>query len=321
MERSYKYDNIKALLIFFVVLGHMLRPTVTSIMSSSFMYFFIYLFHMPAFVYIMGKFTKPSLKRIRLFLLLYFPFQIIYYLFFKYILNDIEYSVFSLIEPIWILWYLPVAAVFTGATFILPKEISKTKKIILIVGACILALLVGFIMFIDMRFTLSRIFVFFPFFLAGRYDIFSEKASVGKCAFWCLISLSLVIFYILNNSLNINVLHQKYPYAFTYSDWTDRAVALITAFCFIKFLILVIPNKKIPIISDVGRYTLFIFLLHGFLVKLLLYYYIPTHPVLFGLFCSVGIVFLLWLCSIGFKRLRSSIQTKRLINQEACNEV
>ena len=102
--RNFKYDNLKALLIFLVVFGHLLEPLAKTNAMARLIYIFIYIFHMPAFIYIMGKFVRPNLKRIKKFFLLYFPFQIIYTLFMQYF--GFENEPLTLFTPQWILWFL-----------------------------------------------------------------------------------------------------------------------------------------------------------------------------------------------------------------------
>lgn len=68
MIREIKLDNFKGILIFLVVLGHIVgvsKEGVENIVN------YIYSFHMPAFVFISGYFSKnPSIKKIlNLFLL------------------------------------------------------------------------------------------------------------------------------------------------------------------------------------------------------------------------------------------------------------
>ena len=58
MERNYKIDNLKAILIFFCCLG----PPVGIVWwsPSKFLYLAIYSFHMPAFVYTTGYFCQAG---------------------------------------------------------------------------------------------------------------------------------------------------------------------------------------------------------------------------------------------------------------------
>ena len=56
-ERDYFFDNLKAVLIFLVVLGHFLLPihgeSVLVVVKR-----LIYVFHMPLFVFVSGYFAK-----------------------------------------------------------------------------------------------------------------------------------------------------------------------------------------------------------------------------------------------------------------------
>ena len=60
-ERDYFFDNVKAVLMFLVVLGHLLLP----IHGESFLVVvkrLIYVFHMPLFVFVSGYFAKTFYK-------------------------------------------------------------------------------------------------------------------------------------------------------------------------------------------------------------------------------------------------------------------
>lgn len=57
-ERDYLFDNYKVFLIFLVVIGHFIEPSYT---NNEFLYtlkWFIFSFHMPAFIFISGYFSK-----------------------------------------------------------------------------------------------------------------------------------------------------------------------------------------------------------------------------------------------------------------------
>ncbi len=80
-QRSAYWDNLKAILIFLVVLGHYILPVNRSGRSLTSAYYWIYLFHMPAFVLTSGYFSKryirkgaPNVGKLLGFLLLYFIF-------------------------------------------------------------------------------------------------------------------------------------------------------------------------------------------------------------------------------------------------------
>ena len=84
--RYNKIDNMKALLIFSVVLGHLCE--IVDFNGSHFMYMYIYVFHMPAFALCSGLFASFHPKKIFKNLLFpYIIFQTLYILFSHFILN------------------------------------------------------------------------------------------------------------------------------------------------------------------------------------------------------------------------------------------
>jgi len=62
-ERDYLFDNIKGLLILLVVFGHMIESFAFKKSTSiNVMYYAIYTFHMPIFIFISGYFSKKIIK-------------------------------------------------------------------------------------------------------------------------------------------------------------------------------------------------------------------------------------------------------------------
>ena len=164
--RSSKYDNLKAVLIFLVVFGHLLA--ITSGIAASLLNMVIYIFHMPAFVYVTGKFAKPKKKKIIFFLLLYVVFQMLYTPFLQRFYDPT--IKFSLITPQWILWYLMATITYLLASYIIPSSPSLKQKKIGIFISFLISILVGFLPFVGLEFSLSRTLVFFPFFLMGKWE-------------------------------------------------------------------------------------------------------------------------------------------------------
>lgn len=57
-ERIYWYDNLKFFLMVLVVLGHGADYGTSQYASFRFTYLFVYIFHMPLFLFISGLFFK-----------------------------------------------------------------------------------------------------------------------------------------------------------------------------------------------------------------------------------------------------------------------
>lgn len=58
MERNAYFDNAKLLFIFLVVFGHAIQPFTEESRAIYTLYTWIYLFHMPAFIFLAGFFAK-----------------------------------------------------------------------------------------------------------------------------------------------------------------------------------------------------------------------------------------------------------------------
>ena len=59
-KRIYKFDNLKAILIFLVVFGHFLEL----VEGHKLLYLTIYSFHMPLFLFLSGYFARFDRKKI-----------------------------------------------------------------------------------------------------------------------------------------------------------------------------------------------------------------------------------------------------------------
>ena len=60
-QRSAFFDNLKYVLIVLVVVGHAANLFVNTFPIYSQLFFFIYLFHMPAFIFVTGLFAQSRL--------------------------------------------------------------------------------------------------------------------------------------------------------------------------------------------------------------------------------------------------------------------
>ena len=116
-EREYFVDNLRFILIFLAVLGHLL--TITSpFAGSKFLYKIIYSFHMPAFVFIFGYYAKFNIKRIVFHRIVpYIRFQTFVFTVYRIVLG-LETNLQST-TPYWSLWFLLICAIFQ---FLLPLK-------------------------------------------------------------------------------------------------------------------------------------------------------------------------------------------------------
>ena len=106
-NRDYLFDNYKAFLIFLVVVGHVIGPSVSSNEFLRILKWFIVSFHMPAFIFISGYFSKKELPLLKIIQRLAVPYiicEVIYYLWYTYITH--KPTGLHLLKPKFTLWYL-----------------------------------------------------------------------------------------------------------------------------------------------------------------------------------------------------------------------
>ena len=61
-KRIAKWDNLKLLLIFCVVVGHTIYTFHNTSLLARSLYLFLYSFHMPAFLFVAGLFSKHAVR-------------------------------------------------------------------------------------------------------------------------------------------------------------------------------------------------------------------------------------------------------------------
>lgn len=165
-NRDYLFDNIRAFLIFLVVLGHMITEQMGEIILIDSIYYFIYFFHMPAFIFISGYFSKDVHKsRENAFHSFFIPYLVVNTLF--WFLNMFtlfeEQGPFRIFDPVWGLWFY--LSVFIWK--IVLKDLVKIKFILPL--SIVVGILSGFSEEFSSKMSLARILSFLPFFLLGFY--------------------------------------------------------------------------------------------------------------------------------------------------------
>lgn len=171
-ERVEKWDILRFVLIFLVVLGHICDGYIGDTPKVRALFFSIYLFHMPLFVFVSGLFSKRNIEERRYhkiisYLLLFILTEIVICTFKIIIFKSPS---FSLLSEAGLAWYGFAIFVQELITIVL-RNFSKRYVFILSV---LLACFVGFDEAVSDWMTLSRIIVFYPFFFAG-YCISREK--------------------------------------------------------------------------------------------------------------------------------------------------
>lgn len=297
-ERN-KINNLKCLLIFLVVYGHFIGRLTDSNLAKE-LYKFIYLFHMPIFVFISGYLYNKSRHKsfkdtINCTLVPYLIFQILYIIF-KLITgygNQTYNVLIELFIPGSVHWYLLCLFYWR---IIIHKVKFSTKNTIII---CFIPLITGLISFIGDELALAKGLNYFMYFYFGYYlnqtkkNIFKIKLS-GKYQFLMLtiISIFVMLFY---KSLTVNqitVVESYYDLNLSYLNGMINRVAIyILSISLGTLIINCIPDKKY-IFTYIGERTLGIYLLHNYFIYIT-YYIIGDYGLTVSLILSILVTYCL----------------------------
>lgn len=181
--RIAKWDNLKSGLIYFVVLGHFVQIMKCDSAFLRGLQFFIYTFHMPAFLFVSGLFSKRTVNERRYDKI--FPYFFLY-LFMKVLRFLVHFLIhgkvsgFSLLSESGVPWF----ALTLFLCYLLTIALSGFHLPYMMAVAVCLGIMAGYDPGLGDFLTGMRLFTFYPFFLAGyctpleRLDSLTGKKQV-----------------------------------------------------------------------------------------------------------------------------------------------
>ena len=275
-KRDYLFDNNRTLLIFLVVAGHVIETIYRNNWFLEGLKWIIYSFHVPAFVFISGYFSKKAstLKDlIRKLLVPYLVFEVLYYLLYTFVIH--KETKLYLLHPKFTLWYL-LALFFWKWITPYFKKIPGYFILSILTGVAI-----GFSSMKDNFLTIPRALVFYPYFLAGTTlersvvtDMRNRKIGTVKLSvlFGILFVLACVSIFFFMDKIPVSpqIFYGRYSYA-TMEQTPATGVLLRLLAYGIGFLItygilLIIPEKESST-CVIGQRTMQIYLFHGLIYK------------------------------------------------------
>lgn len=294
IERNYQIENLKYILIFCVVFGHLLE-----FMGGGYnLYKIIYSFHMPIFIFINGWLAPQEYASKRIIFKLIYPygfFQIVYQLFVAYVINEgkEEFSVqFGM--PCWLLWYLLTLIFYY---LFIPMIVTESRKYarVILGGTILLAIVIGFDNSVGYYMSLSRTFVFLPFFVCGYYvghgvfrinDVIQSVKRKKIVKLIAIILIFIICSIMFRQNLNSSSLYGSLSYDQGEFLWHVRLEMIVVAFAWIGIFMTLVPDGKI-----LGRLDTFpIYVMHGFVVLYLkkhnpFLYTLPVNMLIASLIC------------------------------------
>lgn len=307
--RDYRLDSIKASLIFLVVFGHIIEAAAPDSPLLSRIYDFLYLFHMPAFIFLNGYVSKErfSVNYQTIFYKLIIPFvalSLLYELAELIIYRDVS-SYIKNGAPNWILWYL-YSLIFWKLLTPLFMRLRFALGISVAVSVA-----VSFVDFDGYVFGIMRTLVFFPFYIAGVQAAASSRLRLEnffnlKAA--CAGALILLLSYLFGDRFGTALLYGSSAFPALDEGLREAAIMrmghyLLAGLCIYAFCALTWWLRPL---AKIGTRTLFIYALHGLVVKYLLWGAVQklSMPWQVALAALVAATVLTWLLSRdGVKRL------------------
>ena len=177
--RDVLWDNVKAMLIFTVVIGHMISRYRSESEAMNTLYLCIYSFHMPAFIFVTGLMSKKTIDNHRYEKL--FPYFAMYIM--AKVMIWIPRTLFDgsmkykMLSEEGAPWYALAVLIF----YILTMYLRRFNTKYVLAASVFLGLISGYCVDLDGEYALARVVSFYPFFyLAYILDITKLKAFVSK---------------------------------------------------------------------------------------------------------------------------------------------
>lgn len=278
-KRNNVYDNVKCFLILCVVLGHLGNEYADVNRMVGFAQFWVYLFHMPAFVFISGLFSKRTVQENKWIKAVPYAFLYVLMKAMNTFLSMARggHRPFDLLHEEGIPWF----AIALLWWYLITMLVKKANPVAVLVIAVILAAGSGYVGAVGSFLAIQRTLLFFPFFYAGFVTdpeklnnrlkrpgirIFSLALLIGTVlvsyVFYDQISVWRILFRGINTYRNMGV-GVSYIWG-----WSWRLAAYMISACMSLAIISVMPDiGGLP--AKIGQKTLPIYVFHGVLIKLI----------------------------------------------------
>jgi len=273
VTRDEYIDSLKGVLIFLVVYGHILLGNFPAGSINCTLKNFIFMFHMPLFIYLSGMFShikdrmkyKKSIVRL---LETYLFFQFIHYI----IPLPHNYGTISVINyivfPTWTMWYLVSLISWRIMIYVLGTEVLEKKKKLIILLSLMISLVSGFVP-VSLHFSLQRTMGFIFFFVLGYYTKIAEiKDYVKRLPYTIAIAICLMaligLYFLVGKDLGYITAGSSNYYVESNPliALIMRVISFICAILLSLSIMRLTPSNKV--LADIGKQTLFIYIIHSF---------------------------------------------------------
>lgn len=270
-KRIALWDNLKFFLIVMVVIGHFFGRFILEYSDCKGIYIFVYSFHMPAFIFIAGLFSKKTVNENRIeralpYLVLYFLMKFLSY-FVNYIYNR-QYVTTDLLSEVYVPWFCLSMFWFYVITMYTKRYHHKYIMGVALIASC----LAGYSEINADLLAWLRTVTFYPFFYLGYIwepDKLSEKLSGIKVRLISAAGLILMLFLCIRYKDKLAPMYDLFTGRHFYADLPHypilggvfRLGVFLLSLTLTFMLISIMPRRK-TIFSRLGQRTLAIYAFH-----------------------------------------------------------
>lgn len=291
--RNHRLDRAKGILIFTVVLGHLLAraaPWDSDVLRAPM--YFIYSFHMPAFIFLAGITAKSNRLPERILTFLVLLATVLPLMWGWLWIFDLSPD-FEFLTPFWYSWFL-LAMAWWMLTVPFIERFPRAALVTSVLTGTFGALLPAF----DNELSAVRTLVFWPFFVIGKLYGQQLLDWAGRLTVWRRIGLTVAAvavtgyFYLIrldNDWFYGN--HKFVHFDVSLPEGVGIRLVLDVGAALMTLALLSWVGNRESLLATVGRHSLSVYVLHGFVVRAL-------EPVLAGSLEVYGPLVILGICVV-----------------------
>ena len=271
--RDAHLDNVKALLIALVVTGHTVGQVIDSYPRTAVLYTWLYLFHMPAFVFLCGLLTtsttidaRRARGLVRSLLVPYVVFQVAFAAFYSFAGQEVDWGVDRMLSPLYHLWFLPALFLWRLAAPLMAQLRWP------LLAALAVSLGVGMSSAVGHTMSVNRAAALLPFFVLGllygrRVLPRLPSGPVARAAAAATLVAALPLAALVHGTLGLRWLYWNTPYRLlgvgAVEGFALRIGLIAVALAMMAAVVVLAPRRR-SFLTACGRESMYPYLLHPF---------------------------------------------------------
>lgn len=300
--RDARYCNLKLLLIFLVIYGHLIEPGIYQSKVLMAQYKWIYLFHMPLFSFLSGLFLndrKACGRQCIKMLTLYIVLQTLAVFFGNGKVKPLT--------PYWHLWYLLSYSAWAALSWLWFRFCGNKGKLSVLALTVLMGCLAGLTPDIGREHSLSRTLVFLPFFWMGL--ICDSQFRWERLRLLSLPALLAVVVLMMQwgDQISAVFLYQAAHYGKLNNGVELRLLCYLMGILLCMILLAFIPMRRFPF-TRAGADTMPAYLIHAPIVLIIreLDIFWPCH-----LLIAAGVLYVIYKLLQWHSMLYGIVPTER----------